>query len=241
MFHFFRKKKPETLFEWPIDMHSHLIPGVDDGAKSPEDSLTILRSLRDLGMKKWITTPHIFFEYYRNDPASIQAGYQMLRDYLAEQNEQFDVSFAAEYYLDEHLVKTVQAQEALTFGNNFLLFETTMLSEPFDLNEFIFKAGLNGYRLVMAHPERYSYLLGNFKKLEELRDKGVYLQVNMLSFLGHYSPATKKMVREMVDLGLVDFMGSDCHHVFHTKLFAELKTDRYFRKALSSDLLNYKL
>ncbi|MFZ9503301.1 MAG: tyrosine-protein phosphatase [Cyclobacteriaceae bacterium] len=229
------------MADWPVDVHSHLIPGVDDGAKSPEDALAILRSLRDLGMKKWITTPHIFYEYYRNDPQTLQNGFQILQEYLSAQQEQFDISFAAEYYLDEHLFKTVDERSALTFGENFLLFETTMLSEPLDLDEFIFKAGLNGYRLVLAHPERYAYLIGNFKRLEELRDKGVYLQVNMLSFLGHYSPATKKMVRDMVELKLIDFIGSDCHHVHHAQLFSELNSDRYFRKALSSNLLNYTL
>ena len=241
MFHFFRRKKNEPLADWPVDVHSHLIPGVDDGAKSPEDALAILRSLRDLGMKKWITTPHIFYEYYRNDPQTLQNGFRILQEYLSAQQEQFDISFAAEYYLDEHLFKTIETQKALTFGENFLLFETTMLSEPLDLDDFIFKAGLNGYRLVLAHPERYAYLIGNFKRLEELRDKGVYLQANMLSFLGHYSPATKKMVREMVDLRLIDFIGSDCHHVHHAQLFSELNDDRYFRKALSSNLLNYTL
>lgn len=222
-------------------MHSHLIPGVDDGAKSPEDSLEILNSLRELGIKKWITTPHIFFEYYRNDPETIRKGYERLMTFIKTQKDDFDLSFAAEYYLDEHLVKTVQAKEALTFGENYLLFETTMLSEPLDLNDFIFQAGLKGYRLVMAHPERYTYLIGNFKRLEELRNKGVYLQVNMLSFLGHYSPATKKMAREMAELGLIDFIGSDCHHIGHARLFSELNADRYFRKAVSSNLLNYSL
>lgn len=241
MFHFFRKKKVDPITEWPVDMHSHLIPGVDDGAKSPVESYEILKTLRQLGMKKWVTTPHIFFEYYRNDAHSIQAGFNELVSFYKSQLDDFDISFSAEYYFDEHLQREVIEQNILTFGNRFLLFETNMYSEPLDLDDFIFKAGLNGYQLILAHPERYHYLAGNFKRIEELRDKGVYMQVNMLSFLGYYSNDARRMAREMTDLGLVDFLGTDCHNQQQAILLSEVASDQYFRSATRLNLLNQSL
>ena len=241
MFHFFRKKKIEPITDWPVDMHSHLIPGVDDGSKSPEESVKILQTLRQLGMKKWITTPHIFYEYYRNNDSTIKSGHDQLLLYFKNLLEEFDIRYSAEYYFDEHLHTSVLEQKVLTFGDRFLLFETNMYSEPLDLDDFIFKAGLNGYRLVMAHPERYHYLTGNFKRIEELRDKGVYMQVNMLSYLGYYSNDSRRMAREMTDLGLVDFLGSDCHNQQQADLLSELAHDRNFINAVKLNLLNYSL
>lgn len=241
MFHLFKKKKPEPISAWPVDMHSHLIPGVDDGCKTPEESLAVLRYLRELGIKKWITTPHIFYEYYRNDPSTIEAGYAELKRCLEQSKEEFEISFAAEYYFDEHLVRMINEKPLLTFGNQLLLVETNMLSEPHGLDEFIFQAGLKGYTIVLAHPERYSYLLGNFKRLEELKDRGVMLQVNMLSYSGLYSIPSRKMVREMTDLGLIDLVGSDCHNLHQASMIREVSEDKYFRKALSLNLLNYTL
>ena len=241
MFHFFKRKKMEPITDWPVDMHSHLVPGVDDGCKTADESLSVLRFMRETGVKKWITTPHIFYEYYRNDSSTIEAGYQVLKNHLAEIKEDFEISFAAEYYFDEHLVKMISEKPLLTFGNQYLLVETNMLAEPHGLNEFIFQAGLKGYIVILAHPERYSYLLGNFKRLEELKDRGVLLQVNMLSYSGFYSIPAMKMAREMADLGLIDFLGSDCHNIHQASLIRDLSSDKYFRKALSSNLLNYSL
>ncbi|MFZ9981117.1 MAG: tyrosine-protein phosphatase [Cyclobacteriaceae bacterium] len=241
MFHFFRRKKAEPVFDWPVDMHSHLVPGVDDGCRTVEESLSILRYMREMGVKKWITTPHIFYEYYRNDPSTIEAGYLELKKHLAEVNEDFEITFAAEYYFDEHLVRMISEKPLLTFGNQYLLVETNMLSEPHGLNEFIFQAGLKGYTIILAHPERYSYMLGNFKRLEELKDRGVMLQVNMLSYSGFYSIPSMKMVREMTDLGLIDFIGSDCHNLQQATMIREASKDKYFRKTLALKLVNYSL
>ena len=151
MFSFFRSK-PAPLTFWPTDMHSHLVPEVDDGSKSPEDTLNMLRTMRDMGMRKWVTTPHIFHEYYRNTPETIRAGMKRLNDFLAESKEEFEISAAAEYYLDDHLVNNLKAgNELLTFGKNYLLVETNMISDSQMLNEFAFEAALRGYQIGRAH------------------------------------------------------------------------------------------
>lgn len=241
MFHFFRKKKIAPLTDWPVDMHSHLIPGIDDGSKTLDDSLAILKRLQQLGMSKWITTPHVFPDYYPNNSSTIRQGFGELVEFLKLKEQVFDVGYAAEYYFDEKLQQSINSQDVISFGDRFLLFETNMFSAPLDLDDFIFQSGLSGYRLVMAHPERYHYLAGNFKRIEELRNKGVAMQVNMLSFLGYYSPESRKMARQLTELGLVDFLGSDCHNLQQAELLAEVSKDKYFRKAVELNLLNYTL
>jgi len=241
MFSIFRPK-PKPISFWPVDMHSHLVPEVDDGSKSPEDTLDMLRTMRDLGMRKWVTTPHIFHEYYRNTPETIRAGMKRLNDYLAENKEEFEIAVAAEYYLDDHLVNNLkQGNELLTFGKNYLLVETNMISDSQMLNEFAFDAALRGFQLVLAHPERYDYLAGNFQRLEDLRDRGVLFQMNLLSLLGHYGPVARKMARDMIAKKLFDFAGTDCHHPMHAQLLGELARDPWLHKLAAQDILNYHL
>ncbi len=241
MFSFFRSK-PAPLTFWPVDMHSHLVPEVDDGSKSPQDTMDMLRRMRDLGMRKWITTPHIFHEYYRNTPETIRAGMNRLNTWLKENHEEFEVEAAAEYYLDDHLMTNLKAgNELLTFGKQYLLVETNMISDSQVLNEFAFEAALRGYQPVLAHPERYDYLTGNFTRLEDLRDRGVLMQVNLLSLLGHYGPASRKMAREMIDRKFFDFAGTDCHNPAHAMMLQELSRDPWVHKLAAQEILNYRL
>src|SRR5688500_12711333 len=143
-------------------MHSHLIPGIDDGVQTPEDSLAVILKFRDLGYKKLITTPHVMSDTYKNTTEGIRRGLKELNEFLRDKNVDITVEAAAEYYLDENLVSMLNNNEPLlTFGKNYLLFETNFINEPFNLKEFIFLATTKGYKLVLAHPERYMYLQSN--------------------------------------------------------------------------------
>ncbi|WP_345127313.1 tyrosine-protein phosphatase [Hymenobacter antarcticus] len=210
-----------TLAGLGADMHSHLLPGLDDGAETLEHSLDLLRALRELGFRKLIMTPHIMGDFYKNTPEGIRAALQLLRT-AAQAAGLGDVELdcAAEYYLDEFLGhKLADGTEMLTFGGDkrYLLFETSYMNEPLNLFEILFELKAQGYRPVLAHPERYTYLYGRFGEIEALRrDHGVLLQVNLNSLAGYYSPAAKKVAEQLVDGGLVDFVGTDTHHLRHT-------------------------
>lgn len=224
------------------DLHSHLIPGIDDGVKTPEESLSILRTMRDMGFKKWITTPHIFTDYYRNDAEKIKNGISALKDFFAAKGESFDISAAAEYYLDEHLIQLLQQdKEILAVADRFLLFETNLFSiSPF-FNNMIFEAGKRNLIPIMAHPERYDYLVNNKEILFSLREKGVLFQVNLLSFVDYYSVSAKKLARWMVDNDLVDSVGTDLHNPRQLLALQEIMSDRYVRKLIDRPLLNLNL
>ena len=219
-----------TLAVLGADMHSHLLPGLDDGAETLEHSLDLLRALRELGYRKLIMTPHIMGDFYKNTPEGIRAVLGQLRAAAASAGlGDVELECAAEYYLDEFLgQKLANGTEMLTFGGDkrYLLFETSYMNEPLNLFETIFDLQGRGYQPVLAHPERYTYLYGRFSEIEKLRrDYGVLLQINLNSLAGYYSPAAKKVAEQLIDAGLVDFVGTDTHHLRHT--------DTLLRRALS--------
>ena len=236
-----------TLAGLGADMHSHLLPGLDDGAETVEHSLDLLRALRALGFRKLIMTPHIMGDFYKNTPAGIRAALHQLRTAAAAAGlGDVELDCAAEYYLDEFLGhKLADGTEMLTFGGDkrYLLFETSYMNEPLNLFEIIFELKAQGYRPVLAHPERYTYLYGRFGEIEKLRhDHGVLLQVNLNSLAGYYSPAAKKVAEQLVDGGLVDFVGTDTHHLRHTEtLLRRTLPQPYLAKLLQLPLLNNTL
>ncbi|WP_234795013.1 tyrosine-protein phosphatase [Hymenobacter arizonensis] len=229
------------------DMHSHLLPGLDDGAETVEHSLDLLRALRGMGLRKLIMTPHIMGDFYKNTPEGVRAALQVLREAAATAGlGDVVLECAAEYYLDEFLGrKLVDGTEMLTFGGEkrYLLFETSYMNEPLNLFEIIFELKAQGYTPVLAHPERYTYLYGRFAEIEAMRrDYGVLLQLNLNSLAGYYSPAAKKVAEELIDRELVDFVGTDTHHLRHTEtLLHRTLPQPYMQKLLQLPLLNKTL
>jgi protein-tyrosine phosphatase len=238
---------PRSLAALGADMHSHLLPGLDDGAETVEHSLDLLRALRDLGFRKLIMTPHIMGDFYKNTPQGIRAALQVLREAAASAGlADVVLDCAAEYYLDEFLGrKLADGTEMLTFGGDkrYLLFETSYMNEPLNLFEIIFEMLAQGYTPVLAHPERYTYFYGRFAEIEKLRrDHGVLLQVNLNSLAGYYSPAAKKVAEQLIDASLVDFVGTDTHHLRHTDtLLKRTLPQPHLEKLLQLPLLNNTL
>jgi protein-tyrosine phosphatase len=241
VFSWFTKQKYTSL-DLGTDMHSHLLPNLDDGVRSFEQAEEIIQRFISLGYTKLITTPHVMSDTYRNTSAGIMKRLGELREHLRQKGIKIQIDAAAEYYLDEELQRKLEEGEPLlTFGNNFVLFETNFLSEPFYLKDFIFLAATKGYRLVLAHPERYLYLQQNMKKMEDLLNRGVLFQINISSFTGYYSKMVQTTVNKMIENEWVHMLGSDCHHIQHTKLMETALPMKYFQKALSLPLLNKTL
>jgi protein-tyrosine phosphatase len=229
------------------DMHSHLLPGLDDGAETVAHSLDLLRELKALGFTKLVMTPHIMGDFYKNTPEGVRAALATLRAAAAEAGlADVALECAAEYYLDEWLGrKLADGTELLTFGGEqrYLLIETSYLNEPLNLSGTIFDLQAAGYRVVLAHPERYVYFYNRFAEIEKLRqDYGVLLQLNLNSLAGYYSPAARHVAEKLIDGGLVDFVGTDTHHLRHTAALAtKTVKSAYFRKLMALPLLNKTL
>jgi tyrosine-protein phosphatase YwqE len=242
----FKKKKaplaPQDFSALKVDVHSHLIPGIDDGSKSLDDSINLILGLASLGYKKIITTPHIMYDYYRNDKETILSGLKRLREALKLHKIDIEIDAAAEYYLDDHFVELIEKKELLTFGDNMVLFELSFFEEPRMLNQVIFNLQLEGYKPVLAHPERYSYWHRSMNKYEELIDKGVLFQANLGSFSGNYGPEVMKIAEKLADNGWISFLGSDTHHMMHIQLLQTLKKNKVIHRLVNSNtLLNSKL
>ena len=221
-------------------MHSHLLAGLDDGVKSHEEAVQLIKNFSRLGYQKIITTPHIMSDYYRNEPQQILTKLEELKKVLAENHIQVAIEAAAEYYLDETLMKKVAlSEEILTFGKKQLLFETNFMSEPLQIKDFIFQATSKGYQLIMAHPERYEYM--TLAKAEDLRNRGVLFQINVMSIMGYYSRPVQKMAQQFIDKGWAELLGTDCHNILQANFIMENQNNKYFQKALQLPLLNNQL
>lgn len=242
MFSFFKKNKQFNSIPLETDIHSHLLPALDDGVKSLEESAQLIRQFIELGYKKIITTPHVMSDFYRNEPDVIFEKLEQLNKYLKTEKINILIEAAAEYYLDESLIERVNKGEKLmTFGNKYLLFETNFITEPFQLKEFIFSITTLGYKPVLAHPERYQYLVTNFEKIEDLKNRGVLFQINIPSIIGVYSKPIQKLAIQLIEKGWVDFLGSDCHNQTQMNVLKDTIKNKYFKKALELPLLNRSL
>jgi len=242
LFSIFRKKAkrlsiPVDLKNLGADIHSHLIPSIDDGSKDMEDSINMITQLHELGYKKIITTPHIMSDGYRNTPEIILGGLEKVKQELAKNNVNVAMEAAAEYYVDYDFERKLDSEKLLTFGNNYLLFEISYMNPPDNLHHVIFKMQTMGYKPVLAHPERYNFWHREFEKYETFVDKGVLLQMNINSLTGYYSISTKKIAEQMIDKNMISFLGTDCHHVGHINLMKDVVYEPYLQKLVESGTL----
>jgi protein-tyrosine phosphatase len=233
--------KPDWLPPLATDVHSHLLPGIDDGVKTLEESAAAICKLQALGFTKFITSPHVH-ELYRNSTETIQQKVKEVQAYLSAQHNSASISTIAEYNLDEWLLQKVdERMPLLTFSQNHLLFETNFFSEPLVLNDFIFKITSQGYKPVLAHPERYLYLANNKARIEDLLARGVLFQLNTLSLSGVYGPVVEKLARFLIDQKYVHMIGSDCHSLLHAEMLERAMKTKYYTRVVQLPLLNYSL
>lgn len=224
------------------DIHSHLLPAIDDGSKTYEESIELLKKFISLGYKKVITTPHIMSDFYRNTPEIIHSKLQRLQKKLQEYQIDIQIDAAAEYYMDDWFIQQVNRKKPLlTFGDRYLLFETSMMSKPNQFFDTIFKLQTQGYKPIMAHPERYTYLQNDFKVAEKIHQKKVFFQININSLDGYYGKQEQKLAEKLIDKNMVSFVGSDCHGKRHLDCLHRVHQKKYYQKLKNISLLNNQL
>lgn len=217
-------------------MHSHLIPGLDDGAKTVEDSIALIECLQKLGFRKIITTPHIFKEYFSNTPEKIRAGGEALQKAISDRGLNVQLEFAAEYFLDEYFAELLASdQELLTFSDKRILIEFSTFSPAMNVLDLIFQLTSKGYKPVLAHPERYLYYDNQFEQFEKFKEMGCSLQVNLLSLSDYYGKAQRKLAIRLLEADLVEFMGTDLHRISQVEKLTDFK-DRKTYKLLETTL-----
>ncbi len=235
-------QNPVNLGILKTDVHSHFIPGIDDGAQTIDDSIALVTAMKELGYSKVITTPHIMGDTYRNGKHNILPGLEKVREAIKLNNIGIEIEAAAEYYIDADLEEKITKKDILTFGDSYVLFEMPFVAQPSNLGTVIFELQMNGYKPVMAHVERYQFWHNDFNQIIDLKDKGVLIQMNISSLTGTYSPQTKKIAEKMIDEKLVDLIGSDCHHLGHIELLKQACYLPYLEKVINTcNLINTKL
>ena len=250
MFNLFKKNKQDDgtmpftgQLPVTVDMHSHILPGIDDGSPDVETSLLLVSGLYDLGIRTCIATPHIIGDLYRNNNETIEAALDKLQQACAAAAIPMQISAAAEYMLDDYFMELLQQKQPLrTLHKNLLLTEIPYTSEPVNLQEIVFHIITGGYQPILAHPERYFYFHNNFEGYKKLKDLGFILQVNLLSLTGYYGKNATRAARYLLDEGLVGLVGTDLHHGRHLNAFQSQDNLKLFNKYLkNSKLLNQEL
>jgi len=169
-----------------VDMHSHLIPGIDDGSPDLESSIALIEGFVQLGYRKLITTPHINGDYYRNTPEIISSNFEILKQEVENRNIPIELSFAAEYMLDHLFAELLKQRKLLVMQGNYVLIELSYFNPPPHLYEVIFELQVAGYKVMLAHPERYSYWHHTMNAYEDLKNRDVFFQLNLVSLSNHY-------------------------------------------------------
>jgi len=226
--------------ELPImttDIHSHLIPGIDDGAKTMEESIEMIEEFVALGYTKLITTPHIMSHRFPNTRTILQDGLRLLKEELVTRNITIEIEVASEYYLDDTVMELIDKRDILTFGDNYMLFEMSYVQPLHHLEEMIFEMKVAGYTPVLAHPERYVYMHDDFDKYRRLKEKGVLFQVNIPSLGGYYSKPIQKIAKKLADEGMIDLIGSDCHKMAHLHALKTVRTNKTYAKLFNNNTI----
>lgn len=194
-----------------VDIHSHLIPGIDDGAPSLDQSRMMVDLLYKSGFKKLITTPHIH-PRYPNKESQIMEGLEKLKNELKSVEYKIEIEAAAEYYVDDEFIDKVKNKaDFLSFGDNYILIECSFITKPLFFESVIFSLKAQGYNPVLAHPERYKFLEGDIEWLNELKGAGLLFQVTLGSIGGYYGTMPRKLGIKLIKNGMVEFLGSDLH------------------------------
>jgi protein-tyrosine phosphatase len=246
MISFFQKKNAlqADYSEIGCDMHSHLIPGIDDGSPDLATSMLLIKGLSDLGYKKIITTPHIMWDMYKNTPETILPGFNAVKDELKKNNLQIEFEVAAEYFLDDYFDKLIDSDATLlTFKDNLVLVEFSFVKEPVELKAILFKLQIKGYQPVLAHPERYLYFGAKKHWYEEIKDTGCLFQLNVLSLGGFYGRAPVELAHYLIKQRYINLIGTDLHNSRHLELLGSSSSHIHTIKKLidSGDILNAEL
>ncbi|MBC6491010.1 tyrosine-protein phosphatase [Flavihumibacter stibioxidans] len=219
MFSIFRRNKPSSRIDLSgigTDMHSHLLPGIDDGSPDTDTSLELIKGLEELGFRNFITTPHVLWDLYRNTDETIGQAGDELKLAAERAGRSLQLSAAAEYMMDDHFTEMLRNKVPLrTLAQNFVLVEFSFVSLPFDWKQVFFDLQIQGYIPVLAHPERYNYLSAQPSIFREIADMGVLLQVNLNSLTGYYGKPALQLAQWLIKQNLVSFLGSDLHHQRH--------------------------
>lgn len=236
----FSQINPKIIKRLEVDMHSHLLPGIDDGSPDLESTLQYLRTLQELGFQKVITTPHVTPELYPNTPAKILEVLKMVQEKIVEVGLKIKLDAAAEYMIDENFDKLIENDTVLPIAGKYLLVELSYVAPVLNYESAIFKVQARGFVPILAHPERYYYF--SMAELEHLHQLGCLFQLNILSLTGYYGKHVRKVGQNLLQKNMVSFLGTDLHHKKHLEGLKRFASNTKLNRELNNyEWLNHLL
>ena len=237
----FNKKTEAAELPFETDIHCHILPGIDDGSADIEESLELVRGMQDLGIRRIVASPHVTMETFENTPETVAPALDSLKKAMADEGIDMPLVNSAEYRLDENFLRHLESGILMPLPDNYLLVENSFLMEPMNIDDVIFDLQVRGFRPILAHPERYTYMHSRPSRYADLHEKGLVFQINLLSLAGYYGKAEKKVAEKLIEDDMVDFVGSDIHHPHHVQTIKEYLSTKAAHKhfeALRGRLLN---
>ena len=200
-------------FEWNHDRHSHILPDLDDGAKTLAEAIGLTKRMLAIGVKRFTFTPHIAFPNILNTKESISNTLLILRKYLEKEGIRVPMEAAAEYRMGEFMLDLIERDDILASTEKEVLVEHSFFAPSCYADDILFRLEQKGYQPVLAHPERYPFYTDNVvKHCEELKHKGCKIQVNILSFTGYYGKEAQQGILRLYKAGMADYYASDLHN-----------------------------
>lgn len=242
MFSFFRKKKgiQVEMDQISIDMHSHILPGIDDGSRDVEQSIQLIKSLKNIGYQDFHFTPHVLGDYYPNTDESIQMSFDKLNYHLSLIHMDNKRHASAEYFYDDRLVDLMENNAIRTFGSTkYFLFELSFRQKPQLLKEFIYNVQMKGYKPILAHPERYTF--ATIDMLQDLKNRGVNLQLDIMSLTNNYGKEVCKMAEKIINQKMFDFVGTDIHRIDQVSIVESALCNKACHKLLGENSIKNNL
>lgn len=207
-----------------VDIHNHLLPGLDDGAQDSTESIELINSLREIGVRHLICTPHIMHNYYENTPEDIRASYTELKSEMDIRNiDDIKVDIAAEHMIDDNFENILEDGSTMPLSDRFMLIEMSYLQPPINFDQAVNKIKSKGYFPILAHPERYSFLNQQKRNYYKLKEEGILLQMNLLSIAGFYGKSVQRASHILLEENLIDFAASDLHNMKQLNYLKETK------------------
>lgn len=224
MFSFFSKKHfIADLFDGMVDLHNHILPGIDDGAQTVEDSKNMLNTYKELGFKSVTATPHVMANVYENTPSSIANAYNQVKESFSNQNSNLLVNYSAEYMVDECLEEKILKNKIILIRGKYLLIEMSYLQPSINFDKIVQLLIEKEITPILAHPERYLYLTPGDTTFSNFLAKGGLLQLNLLSISNHYGDQIKSNALKMLEKGMIHICATDAHKVEHLNKLREIK------------------
>lgn len=238
MFNIFKHKKQNTQLFYATDVHCHILPGVDHGSQSVEQSLEMLRAEREMGITRVVLTSHVTAETFENTPDTLRPAFELLKQAVADTEDlcHMQLFLSAEYRMDEFWDKQYAMGNQIAMPGNYILMENSFHQELLGLDNLLFDLRVRGYKPILAHPERYAYYAVRKQRMEQLHGMGIKFQVNLLSLAGYFGQHCRETALWLVKNGMVDMLGSDMHGLDHAKVIQDFLNTKEWRNKIAPQL-----